>query len=92
MIGPSRALRVYAWTEPVDGRKGFNGLLGLVEAALGRRPRVGECFLFTNRRRKTAKVLLWDGNGLCIYQKRLARGCFACLWRDGPGAPARLSG
>ncbi len=38
--------------------------------------------MFANRTRKRAKVLLWDGTGLCIYAKRLERGRFACLWRD----------
>ena len=35
-----------------------------------------------SRTRKRAKVLLWDGTGLCIYAKRLEQGRFACLWRD----------
>jgi transposase len=42
----------------------------------------GELFLFVNRRRTTCKVLVWDGSGLCIFQKRLERGRFAELWRD----------
>ena len=36
--------------------------------------------MFTNRRRTRAKVLVWDGTGLCIYMKRLEQGRFACLW------------
>ena len=44
-------------------------------------PLSGDLFLFTNRRRTRAKVLLWDGTGLCVYQKRLERGRFAPLWR-----------
>ena len=42
----------------------------------------GDLFLFVNRRRDTCKVLVWDGTGLCIFQKRLERGRFAALWRD----------
>lgn len=41
-----------------------------------------DLFLFVNESRKLCKVLVWDGTGLCIFQKRLARGCFAKLWRD----------
>ena len=37
--------------------------------------------------RRRAKVLLWDGTGLCIYQKRLEQGRFAALWAHA-GAPA----
>jgi transposase len=39
-------------------------------------------FLFVNQRRKGCKVMLWDGTGLCIFQKRLEQGRFAAPWRD----------
>ena len=38
--------------------------------------------MFVSQSRKLCKVLLWDGTGLCIFQKRLAKGTFAKLWRD----------
>jgi len=82
MIGSTRSLRVWAYTAPSDLRKGFDGLYGLVVSQLGGNPLSGDCFLFVNRGRTRAKVLLWDGTGLCIYQKRLERGRFACLWKD----------
>lgn len=91
MITASRVLRVWACPFPVDMRNGFNGLYGLVTQALRRDPLSGEYFLFVNPRRTTAKVLLWDGTGLCIYQKRLARGRFAKLWPDSPGQPLQLT-
>jgi transposase len=53
-----------------------------VQTGLRRDPLGGELFLFVNRSRKLCKVLLWDGTGLCIFQKRLERGAFAKLWRD----------
>lgn len=80
MIGSTRNVRVFAWPRPADLRKGFDGLFGLVENGLGRDPLSGDCFLFVNRNRTSAKVLLFDGTGLCIYQKRLESGRFACLW------------
>jgi transposase len=83
VIGSTRNLRVWGCTEPTDLRKGFEGLGGLVASALGQDPLSGDCFLFVNRSRTRAKVLLWDGTGLCIYQKRLEQGRFACLWRGG---------
>ncbi len=80
MIGASPSVKVFAYTEPVDMRKGFDGLYGLVKTHLGRDPLSGDLFVFMSRNRKRAKVLLWDGTGLCLYSKRLERGQFANLW------------
>lgn len=82
ILGTSRAVRVFAYPEPVDLRKGYDGLYGLVKSGLGRDPLSGDLFLFCNKRRHGCKVLVWDGTGLCIFQKRLERGQFAKLWRD----------
>jgi len=82
---------VYAYGAPVDMRKGFDGLYGLVREGLRRDPLSGDLFLFVSRSRKRAKVLLWDGTGLCIYAKRLEQGRFACLWRCGSGQVVELS-
>jgi len=82
MIGSTRNLRVFAYGAPADLRKGFDGLYGIVMAELDRNPLDGDCFLFVNRTRSRAKVLLWDGTGLCIYMKRLEQGRFACLWDE----------
>jgi transposase len=46
--------------------------------------------LFVNKRRDSCKVLVWDGTGLCIFQKRLERGRFASPWRD-DGDVARMT-
>jgi transposase len=81
ILGTSRAVRVYAYSEPVDLRKGYDGLYGLVKQGFGRDPLSGDLFLFVNARRKGCKVLVWDGTGLCIFQKRLERSRFAELWR-----------
>ena len=83
MIGSTRNLRVFAYGAPADLRKGFDGLYGIVRGELERDPLDGDCFLFVNRARSRAKVLLWDGTGLCIYMKRLEQGRFACLWEAG---------
>lgn len=81
MIGSTRAVRVFACSEPVDMRKGFNGLEGIVREQLGHDLMQGDLFLFVSRNRKRAKVLLFDGTGLCIYMKRLERGRFAQMRR-----------
>lgn len=80
MLGMTRRLRVWAFAAPVDMRKGFDSLFGLVRSELGRDPLEGDAFLFVSRSRRLAKVLLWDGTGLCIYAKRMERHRFAKLW------------
>ena len=58
MIGSTRAIQVWAFPSPVDLRNGFDGLLALVREGLGRNPLSGDLFLFVNRKRSHAKVLL----------------------------------
>ena len=91
MIGSTRQVTVWAYGGPADLRKGFDGLSGLVSQGLRHDPLSGDCYLFVNATRKRAKVLLWDGTGLCIYAKRLERGRFACLWREAAARVVRLT-
>ena len=80
MIGALGKVDIYAYCEPVDLRKHWEGLTALVREELGRDPLSGALFLFTNKRRTLAKVLRFDGTGLCIFAKRLERERFAALW------------
>ena len=89
MIGAQGRVPVFAYRRPVDLRKGFEGLSALVQQALGKDPLSGALFLFTNRRRTTAKVLQFDGAGM--YIKRLARGRFAALWEGDDRAALSLT-
>jgi len=91
MLGRTTAVQVWARARPTDLRLGFRGLAGLVRSEFHREIESGDLFLFVNRRRTSAKVLLWDGTGLCIYAKRLSKGSFVALWPEG-GAdqPLRL--
>lgn len=92
MIGSTRAIRVFARARPTDLRKGYNGLYNLVLHELGRDPLGGDLYLFVNARRTSAKVLLWDGTGLCIYGKRLSRKRFSKLWSGvEQGQPLRMT-
>lgn len=68
--------RILVYGKPVDMRKGFNGLEGLVVSNLGEDPTSGDLFVFTNRRGNLAKALLWDRTGYVIISKRLERGRF----------------
>ncbi len=91
MIGSTRQLRVFAYAAPTDMRKGFDGLSALVRDQLGRDPLSGDLFLFVSRNRQRAKVLVWDGTGLCVYAKRLERGRFAPLWDREQGEVVSLT-
>ena len=91
MIGATGAVRVWARSQPTDLRKGFSGLAGLVEKELGGDLVSGDLFLFVSRTRNSAKVLHWDGTGLCIYSKRLAGRRFAAVWERGERGTVRLS-
>jgi transposase len=82
ILATSRRVRVFALPRPADLRKGYDGLYGLVTNAMAGDVLSGDLYLFVNRRRDACKVLVWDGTGLCIFQKRLERGRFASLWRD----------
>ncbi len=80
MIFHGRSVRVFAHAAPTDLRKGYDGLSALVRESLGRDPTSGDLYLFVSRNRIRAKVLLWDGTGLCVFAKRLEQGRFVALW------------
>ncbi len=67
---------VFLCTTPVDLRKSFDGLSGLVESVFQRNVLDGQLFLFVNKRRDRIKALWWDRDGLIIWYKRLEAGCF----------------
>ena len=77
MLSFAGALKVFVALEPVDLRKSFNGLEGLVRTHLGEDLRHGALFVFTNRRHSRLKILYWDGSGLWLLIKRLEKGTFS---------------
>ena len=85
MIGTTRNVRVFACTEPIDLRRGYDGLFALARDVLERDPLSGHAFLFVSRSRKRCKVLIYDGTGLCIFMKRIERGRFVAPWSRGTG-------
>jgi transposase len=87
VIGPTRAVRTFVHREPVDMRKSFDTLAAVVREAMDNDVLRGDVFVFVGRRRHTAKVLWWDGTGMCLFAKRIGEGCFAAPWtRSGDGA------
>ena len=71
-------IRVYVACGVTDMRKGFDGLAALVQTALELDPYGGALFLFRGRRGDLLKALVWDGQGLVLYAKRLEKRPF-CL-------------
>jgi len=67
--------RVYVFSAPVDMRKSYDGLYGLVRSEFD--VLSGHLFLFVSHDRKRAKCLFWDGTGLNILMKRIEKGRFA---------------
>ena len=80
-IGPTGT--IYLAVAPQDGRKGIDGLAGVVRAVLGRDPASGDLFVFKNRRGDKLKISAWMGDGFALYLRRLEKGTFAV-----PGAEA----
>jgi transposase len=77
-----------------DMRKGFNGLSALAEKVLSQDPYCGHLFVFRGRRGDLIKVIWFDGQGACLFSKRLEKGRF--VWpaaKDGKIAltPAQLA-
>ena len=91
MIGLTRAMRVFAYGAPVDLRKGFNALSALVEQEMKHRLLDGDAYLFLGRNPRRAKVLYFDGTGLCLLAKRLEAGRFARTWQRSGGAVLSLT-
>jgi transposase len=82
MIGLPRGLTVFMYGEPVDMRKSFHTLSALVTHEMKRDLLEGDLFLFVGRDRKRAKVLYFDGTGLCLLSKRLEQGQFGAPWKQ----------
>ena len=70
--------RVWLATGHTDMRKGFDGLALLVQEILRCDPHNGHLFVFRGRRGSLIKVLWHDGQGMCLFAKRLERGRF--IW------------
>lgn len=77
MLAFSGKTRLFLYHEPIDMRKGFEGLSTIVNVAFQGELTSGAYFIFLNRHRNLMKVLYWDHDGFAIWQKRLEKGHFA---------------
>jgi transposase len=68
--------KIYLYAKPTDMRKSFDGLHAIVQSEFRRDIRLGDVFLFLNRRLDRIKLIHWDRDGLAIWMKRLERGTF----------------
>ncbi len=66
----------YLYTGHIDFRKGIDGLCGIVNNELHQSPLTGDMFVFMNRRRNQLKMLHWQGDGYCVWYKRLEKGSY----------------
>ncbi|MGX2030442.1 MULTISPECIES: IS66 family insertion sequence element accessory protein TnpB [Methylocaldum] len=94
MIAPPSGTRIWIAAGVTDLRRGFDGLAALVQTQLQAEPFSGHIFAFRGRRGDRIKLLWWDGDGLCLFAKRLERGRF--VWPQATGGtvsltPAQLS-
>lgn len=70
------ALRILLAAEPIDLRRGIDGLMGLVQGAWKEDVYGGALFVFVSRRRDRVKILTWDNGGFVVFYKRLEAGHF----------------
>jgi transposase len=76
MISLPTGTRVWLAAGVTDLRRGFTGLSAQVQMTLAHDPFCGHVFVFRGRRGDLLKLLWWDGDGLCLFAKRLERGRF----------------
>ena len=76
IVSFSNRHRYFVYTFGCDMRKGYDGLSGLVRNEFEKDPLCGDVFIFLSRTRNKIKLLHWQGDGFCIYSKRLEKGTF----------------
>lgn len=83
-------MRVLVAVEPVDFRKGIDGLVAVCRQRLQAEPMSGVVFIFGSRRRRSIKMLAYDGQGFVLCQKRLSEGRFQWWPTAGGSVTVRL--
>lgn len=76
MIQLTPHMRILVAIEPVDFRKGIDGLRGVCRRFFDLDPMEGHIVVFRNRRKTAIKILIYDGQGFWLCQKRLSKGTF----------------
>ena len=89
MIELRSGTRIWLAAGITDMRRGFQGLSAQVQTVLEQEPYSGHVFVFRGRRGDLIKLLWFDGDGLCLFQKRLERGRF--IWPQATSGTVSLS-
>ena len=83
MLSSPGQVPIYLCARPIDLRKSFDGLCGVIESALGRDVLQGHLFLFISKRQDRVKAIWWEPGGLVIWYKRLEKGTLELPKPDG---------
>ena len=89
MIALPSGTRVWVAAGVTDMRKGMDGLAALVQTTLSENPFSGHIFVFRGRRGDLVNLVWFDGDGLCLFAKRLERGRF--VWPQAMSGTVALS-
>lgn len=89
MMGPPAGTQIWLAAGMTDMRRGFDGLAAIAQEHLAADPFSGHVFVFRGRRGDLVKLLWWDGDGLCLFAKRLERGRF--IWPNATEGSVHLS-
>ena len=81
--------QVWLVVEPLDMRAGTDSLSLRIQNTLGRSPCDGTAYAFRNRRQTRMKLLIWDGTGVWLCQRRLHKGHF--IWPTAETTVAMLT-
>jgi transposase len=87
MIQLTPQMRILVAVEPQDFRRGIDGMAKVCKAALASDPFSGTAYVFRNRRGTSIKILVYDGQGFWLCQKRLSSGRFS-HWPASSGGAA----
>jgi transposase len=89
MISLPSGTHIWIAAGVTDLRRGFTGLSAVAQTVLEKEPYLGHVFVFRGRRGDLIKLLWWDGDGLCLFAKRLERGRF--IWPQAEEGTVSLS-